>query len=173
MGLDMYLDRKVYIWSDDRNKLTISGTKEKINLDKVKYIIEEAGYWRKANQIHNWFVQNVQDGDDDCGDYYVSPDKMKELLQLCKEVKAASKLVKGKVQNGTRWENGKSEPIMEDGEYIEDPSVAQELLPTGSGFFFGSTDYDQWYLQDIEDTIKILEEALEDEEGDYQYHSSW
>ena len=24
--------------------------------------------WRKANAIHKWFVDNVQDGVDDCGD---------------------------------------------------------------------------------------------------------
>ena len=40
-------------------------------------------YWRKANQIHNWFVTNVQNGVDDCGDYYVSQDKLKELLIIC------------------------------------------------------------------------------------------
>ena len=38
--------------------------------DEHKYphsrIIEQVGYWRKANQIHNWFVENVQDGEDDC-----------------------------------------------------------------------------------------------------------
>ena len=31
-----------------------------------KMIIERVGYWRKANQIHNWFVNRVQDGIDDC-----------------------------------------------------------------------------------------------------------
>ena len=42
----------------------------------------------------------------------------------------------------------------------------------GSGFFFGGTDYDEWYYNDIENTIKILESALED--GDeFYYSSSW
>ena len=40
-------------------------------------------YWRKANQIHNWFVTNIQDGNDNCGEYYVSQDKLKELLIIC------------------------------------------------------------------------------------------
>ena len=39
-------------------------------------------YWRKANQIHAWFVDNVQQGNDDCGEYYVSHEKLKELLSL-------------------------------------------------------------------------------------------
>ena len=41
-------------------------------------------YWRKANQIHNWFVTNIQEGNDNCGEYYVSQDKLIELLALCK-----------------------------------------------------------------------------------------
>lgn len=41
-------------------------------------------YWRKANQIHSWFVKEIQDGNDDCGEYCVSPDDLKELLALCK-----------------------------------------------------------------------------------------
>ena len=41
-------------------------------------------YWRKANQIHKWFVDNVQGGNDNCGEYYVSQEKLKELLDLVK-----------------------------------------------------------------------------------------
>jgi hypothetical protein len=41
-------------------------------------------YWRKANQIHAWFVKNIQNGIDDCDSYYVSQDKLIELLALCK-----------------------------------------------------------------------------------------
>jgi hypothetical protein len=64
-------------------------------------------------------------------------------------------------------------PMLEDGQFIADPSEAIELLPTQSGFFFGSTDYDEGYYQDIEDTVKILQEALSDPSGDYYYDSSW
>jgi hypothetical protein len=53
-----------------------------------------------------------------------------------------------------------------------DHSLADTLLPSASGFFFGGTDYDEWYYNDIENTIKILESALED--GDeFYYSSSW
>ena len=41
-------------------------------------------YWRKANQIHAWFVDNVQQGEDNCGEYYVSHEKLKELYnEVC------------------------------------------------------------------------------------------
>ncbi len=59
---------------------------------------------------------------------------------------------------------------------IENTSVAQQLLPTQSGFFFGRTDYDDGYLQDIENTIEILEEVLEETDFDTEmivYISSW
>ena len=39
-------------------------------------------YWRKCNQIHGWFVENVQRGEDNCGEYYVSTTKLQELLDL-------------------------------------------------------------------------------------------
>ena len=41
---------------------------------------------------------------------------------------------------------------------LEDHSLASELLPTQSGFFFGSTDYDEWYYQDVENVLKQLTE---------------
>ncbi len=40
-------------------------------------------YWRKANQIHNWFVTNIQKGEDNCGEYYVPQDKLTELMVIC------------------------------------------------------------------------------------------
>ena len=43
-------------------------------------------YWRKANAIHKWFVDNVQKGTDDCGTYEVSTDKLKELLDIINEI---------------------------------------------------------------------------------------
>jgi hypothetical protein len=42
-------------------------------------------YWRKANQIHNWFVTNVQDNVDNCREYYVSRDKLLELKTTCEK----------------------------------------------------------------------------------------
>ena len=39
---------------------------------------------------------------------------------------------------------------------------AAELLPTTSGFFFGGTDYDEWYFKDVEDCINQMENLLQD-----------
>lgn len=179
MGLDMYLTKKRYVknWEHDKNnKWTVTvkhNGKEVKDKTPVKYIEYEAGYWRKANAIHKWFVDNVQDGEDDCKDYWVSTEQLEELLKLCKEVVAKAKVVKGKVQNGSRGTANGWEPIMEDGEYIENAEEIAAILPTTSGFFYGSTDYDQWYLRDIKDTVEMLETALQDKDCDYYYSSSW
>lgn len=143
----------------------------------ITTIMEQAGYWRKANQIHNWFVENIQGGIDDCNYHReVKEEDLLELLDICQRVVNSCKLVDGKINNGYKFENGKMEPVVQDGKYIEDASVAEELLPSTSGFFFGGTDYDEYYLQDIKDTIDIINKVLETTDFDTQmlyYVSSW
>ena len=41
---------------------------------------------------------------------------------------------------------------------LKDHSLANELLPTQSGFFFGSTDYDEWYFSDVQDCLNQMRE---------------
>jgi len=146
MGLDMYLENRRFIWTDDRKKLSITGIKG-IDSSKVTYITEEVGYWRKANAIHRWFVDNVQEGNDDCKAYYVDTDQLKTLLKLVNRV-------------------------------LKDHSLADELLPTQGGFFFGEIQYDEWYFERLQDTKKMLTELVarvskEDFTGEIYYQSSW
>ena len=171
MGLDMYLYKKHYVknWShqtpEEETKLTVKKGGKKhpeINTDKVTYIQEEVGYWRKANAIHMWFVANVQGGVDECQESYVDQEKMRELLQTCIAVRDNSNLIPAK------------DGINKEGKIIEDPTFAKDFLPSQSGFFFGGTEYDEWYLKDIEDTIKILEDELKlDHHVEYYYRASW
>lgn len=154
MGLDMYLHKRIYIGANFEHR-KINGEisiKEddkpiKINLGKVSEITEEVAYWRKANSIHGWFVKNIQEGIDDCKQYYVSIENLKELLELCEKV-------------------------------LESPKENQHFLPPQEGFFFGSTDNIDWYLNDINETISQLKEVIKDYEDsenivDYYYKSSW
>jgi hypothetical protein len=180
MGLDMYLTKRIYVGGNFEHRnvkgsihITIGGKELSVNLNKVSYIEEQIGYWRKANQIHNWFVKHVQDGTDDCGSYPCSSEQLKELYDTCKKVLKASKLIEGEITNGYSYKDGKKIPNIEKGKVIKDPKVACELLPSSSGFFFGSTEYDQWYFQDIEETIKILEPEINNTEDEFEYHSSW
>ena len=99
----MYLSRKKYIGAnyEHRNvkaKVSIIVGDKKIPVDvkKLSYIEEAVGYWRKANQIHKWFVDNCQDGEDDCRQAYVSLNQLKELLSLCKQIKEKAILKEGK-----------------------------------------------------------------------------
>ena len=154
MGLDMYLEGRKFVsgYSDTEtyNNLVkaVGLTKEEIPHSNFGTISLEVMYWRKVNAIHNWFVNNVQDGVDDCKQYYVDRDKLVELMDTCKRV----------VNNR------------------DDLSVAEELLPTGSGFFFGDTDYEEYYFEGLLDTIEAIERILTNKsfEGmDFYYQSSW
>lgn len=193
MGLDMYLTKKTYIGAQyehlnvkGRVQITSNGKKVPIKFKRISEIRESVAYWRKANAIHNWFIENVQDGKDDCGQYDVSIEQLQELVNLCKKVKAASKLVKGTIKNGYNIETDKTGkikeiPILEDGKVIRNADTAEDLLPTTSGFFFGSTDYDEYYMADIDMTIEQLEPLIkelkkEKDSGAWStiyYQSSW
>lgn len=130
MGLDMYLlGAKAEFHQHD------------YNIGMVK-TMTEIGYWRKANAIHKWFVDNVQDGIDNCQPHEFSTEILNDLKELCQEV-------------------------------LDDNSKAEDLLPTQSGFFFGPTEYDEWYFSDLKDTIKIIDWALDQDFDYFVYESSW
>lgn len=61
---------------------------------------------------------------------------------------------------------------------IKDPSLAERLLPPQSGFFFGSTEIDDWYRKDVERTVTELDRVLNaTAEGEHHwqfyYRASW
>jgi hypothetical protein len=188
MGLDMYLSKKHYVknWEhmkpEEQFAVSVQqGGKrvEAIQPERVSDVVEEIAYWRKANQIHQWFVEHVQGGEDDCREYSVSREQLQELLDTVSTVLQSTQLAPGKVRNGykmTPTSDGKfiEEPILEDGQLIADPSVASALLPTQSGFFFGGTDYDQYYYEDLVFTRDTLTRVLaEPDDGEFYYQSSW
>lgn len=88
MGLDMYLTAKRYIYDfDDEGKALREQLESfKVNGMEVKELSYRAGYWRKANAIHKWFVDNVQEGSDNCGEYLVTTEQLERLLELVNEV---------------------------------------------------------------------------------------
>ena len=144
----MFLKGKINFWKDEDKPI-----QEKIqNMFKGMKNFEatsvefELGYWRKANTIHKWFVENVQDGEDDCKEYYVEFEELMELKKLCEEV-------------------------------LNNNKLAKELLPTQGGFFFGGTEYDEFYFSDLKQTLEIIEkiEKLEKVNSyvSYYYTSSW
>lgn len=142
-----------------------------------KRISEAVGYWRKANHIHNWFVENVQNGKDDCGIYEVSREKIIELMTICGIVLHSCEMEDGVIYTGTtHYADGTRVRNYVDGKVIKDETTAKRLLPTVSGFFFGSEEYNEWYVQDIKNTIYMLSNILATTDFDKQmicYQSSW
>jgi hypothetical protein len=180
MGLDMYLYKKTYVknWDhmtpDEKHTISVKkgGKKRKdIKPERISEITESVGYWRKFNALHNWFVQKLADGVDDCKELYVERSAMKELLETLEKVKSVlDKSKKKKVPVHTGWSNG--EEVYEDIE-VYDTKKIDDLFPTTSGFFFGGTEYDEWYYNNVSETIKTFKELLDEEGGDFYYQASW
>ena len=169
MGLDSFLHV-----NSKRVKRDAEAADPDVEDAKWRHKDDIAIYWRKANHIHNWFVNNVQDGEDDCGVYEVDVEQLAELAHVCAEVMNHSKLVPGKVVSHYEFDDGgKMVPVMVDGMVIEDPTVAEELLPVAEGFFFGGTDYEEWYYEDTKRTFLMLSAMLEHIKQDPESQFSW
>jgi len=160
MGLDMYLSKRTYVKHYDFKGKENFEIKVKqggkivpfIKPKEVSYLISEVIYWRKANAIHNWFVNNVQGGEDDCGTHSVSPEQIQELIDAC------TFELTHRVKDG-------------------EESKGAALKPT-SGFFFGDTTKDDYYYDNLKETVKVLETELALQKkyelcDDFEYHSSW
>jgi hypothetical protein len=159
MGLDMYLyvskyescskydqnfeERRTGFYPEELQELADSITENNFMSKTTQY---QVAYWRKANQIHNYFVNRCADGEDDCREVWVSLEALEELVALCREV-------------------------------IAKPEKAKEELPTRAGFFFGDTDYDEYYIRDLEQTVEMLEPVIkflkENKNYEAYYRASW
>jgi len=152
MGLDMYfsagqsLSEKYGTKEESTRHKKIRPLFEDIpvsnNLNSVTVNIE-VGYLRKANQIHKWLVDNIQDGVDECQKSYFSKEDIKKLKRICENV-------------------------------LENKELAKELLPVDEGFFFGGTEYDEYYFDGIKRALKICSLCLElSNKYEIYYTSSW
>lgn len=162
MGLDMYLYAKKFVagttWEQGEN-----GGYKAVTVPEFQTVLDAAGltladvradlpsvtldftvaYWRKANAIHNWFVNTCADGVDNCQPAWVSRDALEELRDTVAEV-------------------------------LETKDTA--LLPPQDGFFFGSTEIDEWYWKDLEETLDTLNSILSNpkfKDWDFEYQASW
>lgn len=102
----------------------------------------EMGYWRKANQVHGYIVDNFAEGRDNCQEIELTREKLEQLQKDCRAV-------------------------------LGDMSKAMELLPPTEGFFFGSYELDEFYREDLYDTIAIIDKCLATEEEIFIYQASW
>ena len=59
---------------------------------------------------------------------------------------------------------------------VEHPDVNITGLEPTKGFFFGSTEKDDWYLQDLKNTVEGITNALEslpENQYEFYYQASW
>ena len=169
MGLDQYLyvrksvDSKHYKRVDGQNVWVDNPAFDAVVLacDAYNYLDNDNGYkwatvtvpvfyWRKAYHIHDWFVRNVQDGDDDCKSYELSSATLGELRDALVEIMA--------------------EPIE------KRRAKQEELLPFDG--WFDTDDWWESTTEVNEQTISRLNELLaisDDDEFDrgFTYTSSW
>ncbi len=105
----------------------------------------DLGYWRKANSIHQYFTRKLSpDAEDNCTRIRVTKRDLLDLKRRCQKINRGG------------------------------AEVAEELLPTTSGFFFGGTSYDEWYMKDIAKTLSIVEETLDDwQPNDHVFYYAW
>lgn len=171
MGLDSYWvlrhRKSEYDFGDEDNiaaKYPEAIRKISDNSDCSRCIVTltsyDVGYFRKFNAMHKWVVDNCADGVDECQDIKVDRQHAAELLGICKDILAAQQNV--------------ADP--------EGLTAAVANLPPASGFFFGSTDCDEWYFNDVAalaglltDIIAAMDGMSEEEADNWSlvYCSSW
>jgi hypothetical protein len=108
--------------------------------NKVYYKEEEVAYWRKANHIHKWFVNNVQNGVDDCGTYPVTKEKLKALYDTVDEVMCNLELAPIKLPRAPGFFFGSQEY---DEWYYEDLQYTAEVIDN----ILTHTDFDNEVIE--------------------------
>lgn len=175
MGLDMYLYRKQH--ADGENKEAIRVDVDGVPLsfvpDNTTEVKETIGYWCKANQIHHWFVENVQGGEDDQKEHIVTRDQLAKLQEIVDEVLKSIELVPGTMSVG-QGQSGEGFDGTRYGFVVENPTIAKRLLPVQEGFFFGSYLYDSWYFEGLTVTKRNLDIALDSYiDVTFSYQADW
>lgn len=157
----------------------------------------EFGYWRKANAIHKYFVDTLQDGVDDqrespvgletfkdlfekvsvIREFYIkfnsNVDSLEELTEEELEEYSAEELESHWNRNEESW-NYTLEVYKN--QFAE---FCKNILPTTSGCFFGNTEYNFSYIYNIIYTYELIKQILDEwesnleEDNDYYYTAWW
>lgn len=171
MGLDMYLTRRVLFYKHGDEKAGLRDA----TLKPLSEALQQVGKPRvDANNIGKAAVENE--------------------VMYWRKANAIHGWFVRHVQNGEdecrpfTFDSGVLEKLLEDCKAIkDDPSKIDELMPPTSGFFFGSTEVDEGFWQDIDETISVLPDIIAEGEAiealppedygrcyvEYEYQSSW
>ena len=94
-------------------------------------LYSDVAYFRKVNFLLPYFNY-----EENCSEIVIDKCEVEELIEDCERVLAAK-------------------------DADEAESVADELLPTEAGFFFGNTDYDERYFNDVREVADKFTEILD------------
>lgn len=106
----------------------------KENREEAKSI----GYLRKCNVVYGYAQNELGINEDECTSIF-NHSELVDLKERCLRV----------------------QEILKDGFTDEAIEKVEEILPTQEGFFFGSTDYDEYYLTQVEETLEVVEKILD------------
>lgn len=107
-------------------------------------IVDQVGRIVKANQIFNWFINNVMNNDVSNKYYEVTKDQLQNLLDICIAIKNTI-------------------TIINDDEYKVNEEMAKAVLPLLKiqGYFFGTSSYGIVYAKQVLNTIDVIANILE------------
>ena len=150
----MRMHGKDYVWYYEKFVAETSNDEiaKLVEHNKDMAFPREDVYFRKANFVYAFFQAYLED---EC--CIVTKDMVNELIDKCEKVLSAAR------KDGWVDEKGNlKKSLLKNGNINSDKTdklpkswvdVAIDILPTQEGFFFGSTDYDGWYLWKVKNCI--------------------
>ena len=107
----------------------------------------QIGYFRKFNALHSYIVKTFANGIDNCQDIILYKEDVEQIKKVLDDVLKANTEEK-----------------------------AREILPIQSRFFFGETDYDEFYFNEAKVAADLMQSLLDNFDFEnYQlvYQASW
>jgi len=124
---------KEFVIREEEKKALDELEKEEKKIGDYNDMLEEVAYFRKYNHLVEWVDENVQEVEN--GDYIkITREQLQQLLEDAKKALQA-------------YKEG-------------DLDKVDEIMPTTSGFFFGDTEYNDYYKRKLEDTIEQIQNVL-------------
>lgn len=191
MGSQEEQDKKAF------SKLYKSVMKHLKNVDADAYADEYKKWIRKLCKLINYPQFDLKDlGVSYCyetGEYRFTPvplEKFEECFDeilkhyygyyvgYFRKVNCVYRYFEGKLIDETAWVTKEDceDIINRCTAVLETPSLASELMPTRSGCFFGSTEYDRYYFSDLKDVRKQFKSFIKyfKTDDDLMFiHMSW
>lgn len=132
------------------NNKTCKPIKEGDDIVSFDSKTQEVAYWRKQNMLHHFLLEQTgADPNMNCTYVEVPYEVLYEFIGRANDIL--------KVRGHNR-------------EYL-----ANKLLPTQSGFFFGGTDYDKWYYESLKNIRADFRKIIQTTNFTNQtlYYSCW